>query len=852
MSSTMTMLQPTPVVPSNAPLHHQESYTRSSRVLQEHSGNRQQDYYAASVDQKYPASYLTENTYPAYQQVPRPLHTNTHSLLQHNRLRHPQQRFHHGQRDPQQIRKEARYLFHRFRSSDGYMKYRNRQHKEDKGVSEQKWPDRLEYAFFEALVNWPPMGRRKLPHKDKQRGRNELIADYIEEHTGEARTRKQVSSHIQVLKPFVESDPHIMRYLSKEDLTGHSHRYYYQGGGHYPVGGRRASQYPATAPGSYSTRSSIAAGAPSMETANLYHTLPQIKQSLSVFHPIAFEMFVQRKAPGAEPERLHTYTKNLPAPLKDHIHPTWDEFTSEFPLLASLHSARPIDCNVLFAEASIAFPTGTWKDKTNVELGISLSCSSQRLPQDSVVFCCNRFYEKGVLQKDFGSSHPVPWDDWVDDGDGSARLETLIKFGSTFWAMKLGALANKLKSPAAGLRDAVCGMFGNTTDGREKVDEELRDTTALQEIVIKMPDGTGQRLLLIYWKFRLSRAEEGRAYWRQLSVPTPDSAKSEAKEVALYGTDYAEAAAPYLDLKTDRVDSVYEYPGLQTYGADAYVSTTQQQPATLQSPFKYETSSSSNSALNSAVWSSSNDFDTNDGTNTAPNSAVELFPPDGDNAFDFTGGNINISYDNMDFSAFDASAFDFGASATADFATDPALENYGTQDYSHHDFDTQWYESFDGSQQHHLPQSQTPAPQAAMSAGATLEDGDAHSSTEQHDPYSFNLDVPATCGVESQSTTATFQDYSVTPYDDSQQYSQTYGISPHDSQQAYGGAGQEAVIKDEDALAALADASGYMAHIGQHHQDGHQQHSQHDGVQTRQGSEGYDIYDFQHQQYHAS
>lgn len=151
MSSTMTMLQPTPVVPSNAPLHHQESYTRSSRVLQEHSGNRQQDYYAASVDQKYPASCLTENTYPAYQQVSRPLHTNTHSLLQHNRLRHPQQRFHHGQRDPQQIRKEARYLFHRFRSSDGYMKYRNRQHKEDKGVSEQKWPDRLEYAFFEGI-----------------------------------------------------------------------------------------------------------------------------------------------------------------------------------------------------------------------------------------------------------------------------------------------------------------------------------------------------------------------------------------------------------------------------------------------------------------------------------------------------------------------------------------------------------------------------------------------------------------------------------------------------------------------------------------------------------------------------
>ncbi|EMC98932.1 hypothetical protein BAUCODRAFT_41355, partial [Baudoinia panamericana UAMH 10762] len=93
-----------------------------------------------------------------------------------------------------------------FQKCDGYSKYRQRQHKDDKGSPDQKWPDHLEEAFFRALVKYPPMGRRKQMHKEKQRGRNELIADHIQELTAESRTRKQVSSHIQVLKPFVESD----------------------------------------------------------------------------------------------------------------------------------------------------------------------------------------------------------------------------------------------------------------------------------------------------------------------------------------------------------------------------------------------------------------------------------------------------------------------------------------------------------------------------------------------------------------------------------------------------------------------------------------------------------------------
>lgn len=100
-----------------------------------------------------------------------------------------------------------------------YAGYLTRQKKECNDADAASiWSPDVEKAFMEALKRIPHVGRRKITVQGRPCGRNELISEYILRKTGKVRTRKQVSSHIQVLKHLLRDDAEFMELVIEKPI----------------------------------------------------------------------------------------------------------------------------------------------------------------------------------------------------------------------------------------------------------------------------------------------------------------------------------------------------------------------------------------------------------------------------------------------------------------------------------------------------------------------------------------------------------------------------------------------------------------------------------------------------------
>ena len=567
------------------------------------------------------------------------------------------------------------------------------------------------------------MGRKKLLFKDKQRGRNELITDWIEMATGQKRDRKQVSSHIQVLKPFVQDDPLIMAYLTatKDDPVAPA-RYiaaYYSNQLH----GRGPSSYPVQAPPQNGRHHSV------QQT----HSLPplgaiggiqgKLRDTPDVFEPVDFEMFVQRKLSPSESshdevERLHTYTKQISQPWEaDEFFSDWNEFARSHPSLSAMHTRRPVDCNVIAAQASLALHSGPWKDKDGlpvgsggIELGISFHCRTGELQRPFEVICQNHFYEKGKLTENSTHAHAIL--------DSTSNNDIQVMFGSNFWVRALSA---KYKE--------ACDS------GPEGGSAYILSINATQDILIKTATGM-ERVMLIHWSFRQSTGGIGRTSWKRVVMPPPTTSPQYTSPSKVVPAD-----TPF-NFNEDPL------PSFTSSGAPAL--------PTLQSPFEYNSGTGPEPA--SSIWPTP--ISDVNGVTLATASSIDI---DMTNAFDFTGGHMDIAYDpNLNLDSFDTSTFNFDAT-TDDFAADPVMQDYSQS------WMGGYTDNFDGQQ-------------------------------------SFGEDSFQSSNVVESQSSSVFPSYGV--FDP-----QIYGVEQES--QAFGGAGQD-VVKEEIVMTSVTN---FATHVDIESQD---------------------------------
>ncbi|PNS17386.1 hypothetical protein CAC42_7069 [Sphaceloma murrayae] len=394
-----------------------------------------------------------------------------------------------------ELKAQANNLFREFLGCPGFLNYRTRRKKNKKDAV---WPDFVEYAFFEALVRYPPCGRTTFSSPyikgGKPMGTNELRGHHIHVATGLARDRKQISSHLQVIRPYVRDKPRLLAWLisTKGKPAGMSLL-------------RRISPHvePIT--------QSLAEYGPQMSGLKLA-TCSSQAWTLCEFDMSLCPLLNQSEKKHDLP--LHTYSRSNHTSRLPDIQ--IEEFRLAFVLFPELfqnHLPRPIGTTILAVEASISLPELLKFTNASPDLVIHLILRGPSVPSEAEVETVTTIFSPSspptcnTSRLGSRTPHPCP---------SPTESYYQIPFFSAYWADLLSSLGRKYSTaPKPG---------PVPSDPTAQLDASLRSITALQQITVRSRQNPDiEHRVALRWQFRLSgnsgTGSSGGLHWRAAGIP---------------------------------------------------------------------------------------------------------------------------------------------------------------------------------------------------------------------------------------------------------------------------------------------------------------------------------------------